>query len=1787
VRKFLVFLLLLGAGLYLLYWLDQRARGGGAGEPSEPVPPLPEPSGQVQGFQPGGRSQLTQYDDETKLPLYRIESADTRTEGGVDILTGVTIEFLDPKEMGVVQMRVLAESARARRIESAGGMQPQWEFQFPLEGVRAEALSGMALAPLVFETASARVDVRDPKARRVESDAPFQAHSPELTLAGRGFELDLDAEKLQIRHEGRVSLLRADVSPATFTAGGDGPLEVRRPEGKEGPVTLEAWQGVELAPGGTTPGRLAAQHVLLRALPGSEDAPLVIQGLDADGNVDWTSGEAHFTGQRLSAEFAEVGRVEHARLEGEPRAELALALSTSGLPSVSAEEQRRIVLEGQDALELTWKDGGYEVHTELAPPPPGNPPPRVQDVVTRDFRLQSASPISGWIAEDQRSARFQATGGVLVTSGEASLETGTFEVNVGPDANGAPVLTGTASGGARLEGKLPPVLGEVRPGAPPAPPRTFTLTSPDGLVLERTALGWRVVESTRVEVSLEDPGGFRARAEHVRDFVVPRGSTGELAPGGMRFVANGAVRVDIASGHFGGEELEVLAVSPVPHFLLHGTSASKAFFQGELGEASALDVEVTGDTLHARGDVSGSASFGARAGTGTLRTTFAGDDLTLDRSESPELLPGERLRTLRMQLEGHAQCSIDSGEQTLVVRSAHFSAENRARLVEGNETPLELGSLFIAEGQVHADSMTKESELTVDCDHLEAERTASDVERGLRMLTASGNVRFRAHTAGRSGKRDLDLGGECETLVYDNSNRHGSLEAGPQGRVLLFGRVPGQRGPLRLTADRADFELPEQGAEPIGFQQPAQDARGNVRLLALRPELRMLGLRAHAEHFTADEKSGVTLSGAVRVSGATPANVPFTLDAEEVVLVARRPAEGAAEAPEPERAPGEEAPEHDIVDELDALTARGQVVFHLRDEMCARGDSLSLKRSTGLLRLDGQPATFELGTTHLETEWVEYDPLLQMLVGTGRGKVIERTADSAQTGEDSWTLDFLSISTKIELDSVILVVQEPNFRTAHFESALRASWAILWLNRQGFEDSDRRTELLDGLRQVFEQLRTMPRNTDPSAKLALFRAAKISSLLREVYFEGPVEILSENELLARADAIYLDTTSQHGWLAGSTVNVGGQFLGQRQEKLIIKTKWLRLSSDGSLRADHAMLTFCTFEEPHVSIVTGNLRIDPVLEPGKEHYLFHLEDNRVELYGKLRIPLPTIEFATDEELKPIMPTLSLANSARFGTLFGFAFTRPADKIGSIFDKIVRGGGSSAKPAPQTGEAKAGEAKKPRSKVDANWKVDGSYLGSRGGLVDVGLEIEAKDDYWVDLFMGVALDTGEDKGFVRVDESDRDTLRRWLRSQAYFDRGHSAWTFSLSHQSDAGVQSEFYESQFLRYERSETYLQWRRSHDVDFAQATAKVRIDEFRSDVEELPSLSAYRGRWPLLRFGNLALVHTGDVRAEYLRRRAGSEPHSPFEQGPEFSDVDPDAFGGLDGLGDRDVLRVDTTQALEMPVPLGGGWKLTPFISGQATAWSEGIDESDSPTRLLAEGGARLGNTFWKNAGGGRIHQIAPFVEYRAELDRSDEDGTPVVFDGLDRLVSGDFVRFGARTRLVADPQSAVLDFDLVGNYGSNLSDGRPDGWLPLEVLARFLVEPAGHEFEVFHDGRYDLEQNRTVYSLVSLGTHLGEQWGVQLAHQRGLDSDDQPLFETASVSGLYRWTEKWEFEGRQSFSLLENQGLDTRIGIRRYGHDVVLEMEGSVREGEGTSFGISVKPRFGYHPPRVGYVPW
>jgi len=345
--------------------------------------------------------------------------------------------------------------------------------------------------------------------------------------------------------------------------------------------------------------------------------------------------------------------------------------------------------------------------------------------------------------------------------------------------------------------------------------------------------------------------------------------------------------------------------------------------------------------------------------------------------------------------------------------------------------------------------------------------------------------------------------------------------------------------------------------------------------------------------------------------------------------------------------------------------------------------------------------------------------------------------------------------------------------------------------------------------------------------------------------------------------------------------------------------------------------------------------------------------------------------------------------------------------------------------------------------------------------------------------------------------------------------------------------------------------------------------------------------------GNQPVQWVGDASVEYLRRLEADIEEPDIDIFGQESDYDPvtSPFGlpsrFPDQLGEREVLRVDTTQSLEAPIALNSaGLRLTPFLSARGTFWSEGVDSSDSPARGLAEIGARLATSFWRKNSDGTLHQLAPYLGVRSELVREDTD-VPVSFDEVEQLITGDLFELGTRGRFGLRQGQSLLDFDLQARYATNRSDGAPDGWLPFGTFTRVNISPWGRRFELWYDARYDFEATETDYSLVSIGTRFGDRLGIQAGHQRGRDFDGESLFEAATLEGIFRWTEKWEFEARQAFSLLEDQELDLRVAIRRYGHDVVLDLETSVREGEGTSFGISLRPRFGYKRPRVGYVPW
>ena len=256
---------------------------------------------------------------------------------------------------------------------------------------------------------------------------------------------------------------------------------------------------------------------------------------------------------------------------------------------------------------------------------------------------------------------------------------------------------------------------------------------------------------------------------------------------------------------------------------------------------------------------------------------------------------------------------------------------------------------------------------------------------------------------------------------------------------------------------------------------------------------------------------------------------------------------------------------------------------------------------------------------------------------------------------------------------------------------------------------------------------------------------------------------------------------------------------------------------------------------------------------------------------------------------------------------------------------------------------------------------------------------------------------------------------------------------------------------------------------------------------------------------------------------------------------------------------------------------------GRLTAWSDNAAEDDAPERFALLGGVRLATTFWKTSPTGHRFELSPFAEFRADLVLEETDGVPVTYDAVEDSLEGQFTELGLRGRWAPPEGRTSLDVELRGTHAEDVAEGEESGWLPTALFGTLRTEIGGVPVEAFQDLRYDVDDRETVYSLSSLGIDPTEDLRIVVGHNRGLDADREPLFESALVGARYTWSPKWEFEARHRFPILARGEESTQGTIRRFGHDFVLEIEFEDRSGEGgSSVSFNLRPTLGWSPSRL-----
>ncbi|MBL8858471.1 MAG: hypothetical protein JNL28_08210 [Planctomycetes bacterium] len=982
------------------------------------------------------------------------------------------------------------------------------------------------------------------------------------------------------------------------------------------------------------------------------------------------------------------------------------------------------------------------------------------------------------------------------------------------------------------------------------------------------------------------------------------------------------------------------------------------------------------------------------------------------------------------------------------------------------------------------------------------------------------------------------------------------LSADEGRKVKAKGRFIGNEMPFTLEADwleidrdhfaaqgaRAKLEPPAKASDAAVVVEPEVSERqqGPGAEPAVLRELRADMMRA--------ENHEISLVGDAHIEGVTLDGEAWKVDAASI------------------RVRGDFSKAKRLeTSQIASIDAEGGFHAVLGERMEASGERL--RAVPERIRVEGAPAHMTMFDAEWESAWIQYDTA-NMLLSTDKGALRSRVGTDGM----SWSIEYESMQPFDQEQKTILVMRNPRFRFG--PDQLFAEWTLFWVDREEWRRSGRRTlnEAMKGedLRvstPVDSQRATTPApradKSNPFLQMPdIMKAAQNNPLFRvlsEVYIEGNIEVFSEGERNARASAIYLDIADTQGWIQDADVSVDINIRGFRQ-RLRAKAEWMRIAPtpDGpSLRAEKAEITSCEFDHPHYVIETGDLRITPRKNTSDERvaYGFSTRRNRLRFENGIQIPLPSIAPELNRKGRPLIDRFVLGNSARYGAALRATVNAELGPIGKA-----------------TGRAIGSVLKIPDVDLDGNWHYNIGILGSRGVLLGMGLDLDAGEKFKLETDFDLIPDRRGDRGLVRVDPDDRSLIRTWFRARSRYTIRDGEWVdLAFSRQSDAAVQSEFFEREYLRYENKDNYLHWRKAQNEWYWNASVKGHLEN-RREIDELPSAGAYRGRTQIGYAFDNPIYYSARADAGYFRRHDGDPRYySPFE----------------DGLGNRDVARFDTEHKVEAPFSLGVlAARGTPYLTARGTLWDEGADPESAPSRTALIAGFDATTTFWRRFSGGSVHTISPTIGVHADIISQDSGGELVQLDNIEDPIDGRFIDLGVRSRWWRPDTNERMDLSVRASHGSDLPEGQASGVQPIFVLGDYLTFVDEIPIGMTHDGRYDTRTGNTTYSLTSVGIEPWRKVGFEFGYQRGLSTVDQErLFEAASIAARYRWTPKWEMEAGQSYAIAEGTGVGSNFTLRRLGHDFVTEIEISHRSGEGTAFSLNFQPRITWKRSGLGLL--
>lgn len=1824
-RRLIIFVLVFGVGASLLWYLEterlrsdsDRAGLRGVDRPTETtIPPFVPPSAadegepatpatpeapeDDQGTLLAGERAITSGAQRTNLPPRRpgeprivLVTTDMQPidEQGTEYeLTGVQVDSF------VVNGAPRAEEPRSSSIEAQKGylqlvsddlgLEFDEEINVQLEGVVVEQLMNTPLAPLTLEAVRLDAKLALDELRSVDDDL-VTFTSRDIRGTGRGL-VGLGAiGSLSFEGGADVTLELGDERSARIRSKDGGQLNIVSSPDVDGTdqrvIRVRAEGGVLLVFGDAS-GVMAdgdsiaveAGYVDVDVELGGEESPNRVLDARAGGGIEVRRGRDRFRGQDGRIEF-EGARPRRVILRGEPSVayvveapdeELRLELTGEGPVTADLDgesDAQQFVFLGPGTLEASDRGGTISFQNEAR----------------------------GRALADRSGATVLLSGSVRAVSVEGELESESV------------LATYREAGGVLLTAEGPSVVRARREDG------TFRAEARGGLTARMEGESWFIDEARGFEAEALGEEPHRVYAEKVRD--VDLAAETLSATGSVLYQSLWGEARAAAATLTGGGVIDLVGAEEDPvvlNLLPEGESlrdVAESVAGVSTGTVRATSMNVSQEAFTARGQAEAELRgtdgvwrldcdqlMGRRgANDGGATTPFQFEVLGVRELQLESGLERSRFSAEKIWVDGvmlgeaGTEVAVDQSKPSEVRAEGDVRATIQSLAPEG---PVELLAMWSMEAAsatlkrggreadqrapftVVADEVTRAhyeaAGVTADlsADRLEVDgvvgsqavMTAEDRDAALigSSLIATGKV----ETSFMMDPSRPPIQGRGDRFLLVDGQR-GQLGADPGKRVRARGMLPDRDEPYVLTARSVDFTRVQlRAVEPIlelNGSQPLMEF-GGIRLS------RISGQYLEASRVMAQ------LAG---TSDAPVLGTGVNDEGQEVSIKARRiefPLGGIGEdapatgAPNRTIGPFEPVPAPQEDDDVEL------VGFEL-----SLGNGRLLKGDVGefdgdRLRLEGKPAILRVAGFEVAAEYIEVD-LVDYLLETGRG-LIRSQADATSTPQE---VEFASIESQPVGDEVLVTINAPSFTSG--EDSARADFVALFLDRARWKARGDAA-----YRGIPEPVTDAPVAPGPSAKpnflaelLFELQTREFGQYIRSLYIEGGFEVLRGDSRSATGDRVYIDLPRAAAWAEGFELSYPLETRGS-DVPLRIRTDRLESDEAGALVANGATLTTCSHERPHFVVRTRKFSLSP-RDDGR--WRFAARGNRIKFEGGFGMPLPSIgnvvldeEFGVEgfeDEAGEVTPLsdIAVAQTARFGATLGAAFRFDVGGVGSWIGERI--------------------GMNP-DKIEGKWDTSASYLWDRGPLLGLGLSLrehepgdDPGEDFRVDAFVGGIPDSGMDRGTVRVPESERDTLRvfGYVRSRYPIVRGE--WIdVAVASQTDAGVQSEFYENDYQRFDQRDTFVRWRKSFGADYLAAGAQKRINSFRSQKEELPSFLAYRGERAVADVAGVPLLYGGSFEAGYFRRREGVAKQDLFSDLPGGAQL---------GIGDGESGRADLIQRVALPVQTGvGAIKATPFAEVRGTAWTESLDDAgEDPLRGAAIAGMELSTTLHKVTDSGYLHALAPRVSASTDLWYEEQGGELIPFDRTEEPIDGDRYEAGLRALWQRPNTFETFDLDVRATLLQDRSGDRED-LKEVGTLGRYITGYGSGEglIGILHDARYDLENTETTYTRSTFAVRPADEYLFEVSYGQARAIDRAELYETAGVGGRWLIDPKWEVEARYSRDLRVGESLLTEFVLRRFSHDFVLDLIFQDRAGEGgTTIGLSFKPLLGWTRSRLGLL--